>query len=117
MKKVLIVDDSLISRRMIRQLLSNYNLEIEEAKNGTDALGKIQSTLFDIIFLDLLMPDINGLEILEKIKTDNLQTKVIVISADIQETTKAKCFELGAFSFLNKPPKEDELRNILQKLI
>lgn len=117
MKKVLIVDDSLISRRMIRQLISKHNFEIDEAKSGTEALEKIHSEKYDIIFLDLLMPDISGVEVLEKIKEENLELKVIVISADIQETTKAKCKELGAFAFLNKPPKEEELTKVLEQII
>ncbi len=117
MEKVLIVDDSIISRRMIKKLISGYNFEIEEAENGTQALEKIRSSNFAIIFLDLLMPDINGIEILEKLKQDNISAKIVVISADIQETTKAKCKELGAFAFINKPPKEDELNFVLKEQI
>lgn len=117
MKKVLIVDDSLISRKMVRQLVSKYNFEIDEAKSGTEALEKIHSDNFDIVFLDLLMPDINGLDVLKKIKEEQLQSKVIVITADIQETTKSYCKEYGAFAILNKPPKEEELNNVIQQLL
>jgi len=117
MKKVLIVDDSLISRRMISKLISKHNFQIDEAVNGQQALEKIRATQYDIVFLDLLMPDVNGLQILSDLKKENCPTKVIVISADIQETTKQKCKELGAFAFLNKPPKEDELDDVIQKLV
>ncbi len=117
MKKVLIVDDSIIARRMIRQLISKWNFEIDEAKNGVEALEKIHTTKYDLVFLDLLMPDINGVEVLEKLAQEHNQTKVVVISADIQETTKAKCKELGAIAFLNKPPKEEELNYVIQQII
>lgn len=117
MKKVLIVDDSLISRRMIRQLIAKYNFDLDEAKNGNEALDKIHSNNYDIVFLDLLMPDLNGVEVLKKIQQDNIQTKVIVITADIQETTKAQCKEYGAFAILHKPPKEEELSNVIQQII
>ncbi len=117
MKKVLIVDDSLISRRMIRQLVSNFNFDIEEAKNGREALEKIHSSNFDIIFLDLLMPDMDGIEVLKNLNQSKRTEKVVVISADIQQTTKARCMELGAVAFLNKPPKEEEFVNVLKQLI
>ncbi|MGB9770548.1 MAG: response regulator [Candidatus Kapaibacteriota bacterium] len=117
MKKVLIVDDSMISRRMIRQLISKWNFEVDEAKNGSEALDKIRSNQYDFVFLDLLMPDINGIEVLEKLRKEHNETRIVVISADIQETTKTRCKELGAFSFLNKPPKESELDNVIQQLM
>lgn len=117
MKKVLIVDDSLISRRMIRQLIAKWNFDIDEAKNGYEALEKIHSNQYDIVFLDLLMPDISGVNVLEKLNQEHNEIKVVVISADIQETTKERCRQLGAVAFLNKPPKEEELNNVIQQLI
>lgn len=117
MKKVLIVDDSMISRRMIRQLIAKWNFEIDEAKNGTEALEKIHNNQYDIVFLDLLMPDINGVEVLEKLNQEQNPTKIVVISADIQETTKARCRQLGAIAFLNKPPKEEDLNNVIHQLL
>lgn len=117
MTKVLIVDDSIISRRMIRKLISKHNFEIDEATNGKEAIDKIHSNQYDIIFLDLLMPDIDGIQILSRLKSEGIPTKVVVISADIQETTKDKCKELGAFAFINKPPKEEEIDTVIQKLV
>jgi|YNPMSStandDraft_2_1061718.scaffolds.fasta_scaffold01260_3 CheY-like chemotaxis protein len=117
MKKVLIVDDSIISRKMITKLISKHTFQIDEAVNGQQALAKIHSTQYDIIFLDLLMPDIDGIQILSVLNKKRNPTKVVVISADIQETTKQKCKELGAFAFLHKPPKEEELDDVIQKLV
>lgn len=117
MKKVLIVDDSLISRRMIRQLASNFDFDIDEAKNGKEALDKIFSSSYDIVFLDLLMPDIDGIEVLRNLNQSKRSEKVVVISADIQQTTKARCLELGAVAFMNKPPKEEEFFNVVKQLI
>ncbi|MGQ9819703.1 MAG: response regulator [Candidatus Kapaibacteriales bacterium] len=116
MKKVLVVDDSIISRRMLKQMLTPFNFDIDEAKNGTEGLDKILSGHYDLIFLDLLMPDIEGTEILKQLAEKGIKHNVIVISADIQETTKAKCKEYGALAFLNKPPKNDELMKELKKI-
>lgn len=117
MKKVLVVDDSLISRRMVKQLLAPFHFEIEEAKNGTEALEKILTLKYDIIFLDLLMPDMEGTEVLKHLYEKGIKQKIIVISADIQESTKAKCKEYGALAFLNKPPKEEELKQVVEKIL
>lgn len=117
MKKVLVVDDSLISRRMVKQMLANYNFEIDEAHNGTEGLQKILAFDYDIIFLDLLMPDVEGTEILQQLFEKGIKRNIIVISADIQESTKAKCKEFGVLAFLNKPPKEKELNEILFKIL
>lgn len=116
MKKVLVVDDSIISRRMIKQLLAPFNFEIDEAKNGTEGFDKIISENYDLIFLDLLMPDIEGTEILKQLTDKGIKRNIIIISADIQETTKSKCKEYGALAFLNKPPKNDELMQVVQKI-
>lgn len=116
MKKVLIIDDSIISRRMIKQLLAPFNFDIYEAKNGTEGLDKILFEDYDLIFLDLLMPDIEGTQILKQLMEKGIKRNIIVISADIQETTKAKCKEYGALAFLNKPPKNDELIQVVKTI-
>ncbi len=117
MKSVLVVDDSLISRRMIKQMLGAFNVSIDEAKNGTEAIEKVQTNHYDLILLDLLMPDIQGQEVLEFIQKSGINTNVVVISADIQETTKARCKELGAKAFLNKPPKEEEFHYVVKEFL
>lgn len=63
------------------------------------------------------MPDVEGTEILQQLFEKGIKRNIIVISADIQESTKAKCKEFGVLAFLNKPPKEKELNEILFKIL
>jgi CheY-like chemotaxis protein len=82
-----------------------------------EGFEKIQTECPDCIFLDLLMPEMDGYKVLEIIKEKNITTPVVVCSADIQNTAKSKCIELGAFDFLNKPPTQEEVLKVLEKVL
>ena len=71
-------------------------MEISEAVNGLEGIKKIRENTPDLIFLDLLMPELDGFEVLERLKKSDLKIPVIVLTADIQETSKKRCFDLGA---------------------
>ena len=109
MAEILVIDDSKLSQKAISDILNNANHNTIEAYNGLEAIEKIKNDNYDLIILDLLMPKMRGIEFLETIKNNNTNIPVIVLTADIQESTKAHCFELGARKFLNKPVKKEEL--------
>lgn len=114
-KTVLIADDSWVIRQYLSKLLiTNTNYEVIEAVDGIDALEKIETNQPDCILLDLLMPNLNGDDVLETMRKQQIDTPTIIITADIQETTKAKCIKLGAFDFINKPPNEKELLEVVE---
>ena len=80
--RALVIDDSKFSRTIISQVLLQFGFaEIVEAVDGYDALWKIESDTYDLITLDLVMPNINGAEVLKHIRAKTLQTKVIVCSS------------------------------------
>lgn len=105
---VLIVDDSSLSRKIIADLLSGEDLHIIFGKGGKEALEILSEINIDCLLLDLLMPDVDGFDVLEFIQRNNIKVPSIVISADIQDTTRKRVESLGAFGFLNKPPQKDE---------
>lgn len=109
-KLILVADDSWVSRQFLKKLLKdNQYLNVIEANDGLDALNKIEENKPACILCDLLMPNMNGDEVLQRLNESKINTPTIILTADIQETTKARCLELGAFGFLNKPPNEIEL--------
>jgi len=115
---VLISDDSTISRIKIRKSLSTLlNVECTEANDGLDALQKIENQKFDCIILDILMPNMNGIEVLLELKRKNVSVPVVFITADIQQTTIQKCKDLGALAVLGKPFDEQKLHEIIQSLV
>ena len=109
MGKILVIDDSQFQRSKVVGYLTDAGYQTVEAVNGRAGLKLIESETPDLVLLDLLMPELDGFGVLEAMKTNGTSVPVIVLTADIQETRKARCLELGAASFLNKPPKSEAL--------
>lgn len=117
MASVLVVDDSWVARLGLTRMLKTLGHEPAEAENGLLALEILEKQSFDFIFLDLLMPGMEGPEVLQTLMDRKNTIPVIVLSADIQETTKKRCFELGAKSFLKKPPQLAELETVIRNCL
>ncbi|MBW4561036.1 MAG: response regulator [Mojavia pulchra JT2-VF2] len=117
MALVLIIDDAAFSRRMIRKFLQVDGYEILEATNGREGLEMVHNHKPNCVLADLLMPDMNGFEFLQALQDEKLKIPTIIISADIQDGARNQSYSLGAVNFINKPPKENELREVVQKVI
>lgn len=117
---ILAVDDDLINLKLLKSMLTkNPNVkEVIEAKNGADAIGFIKSRNdIDLVLLDIIMPIMNGLEVLRVVRSDDniKQTPIIVLTTD--ETKKTEALELGANSFLMKPIRSVELTERIESLL
>ena len=116
-KKIVLIDDSLLGRLSIRNILIKNGFEdIIEVDDGSKALGRIKETSPILTFLDLLMPEMDGYQVLEELQNQDIATQVIIVSADIQETSKQRCLSLGAAKVLNKPVQEEDVVRILEEL-
>ncbi|MCG6200787.1 response regulator [Psychromonas antarctica] len=112
---LLIVDDSTFSRNMIKRALpSEWDVEVTEVICGEEALEVCQLQQFDIIFLDLTMPDIDGLDVLQTLNERGYQSRIFIISADIQESSKQIAKERGAVDFFPKPITTETLLSMLK---
>ena len=120
MKKVLIVEDEILARLGLRQLVDWKKLELEllpDATDGEEALEMIRNSCPDIILLDLNIPKVSGLEILEFLKKEEMPTKVIVVSCQEEFDVVKKAMKLDAYDYLRKlKSSSDELENILEKV-
>ena len=116
MKKILIIDDSFIMRNWVKKLLKEDGFQFIEANDGKDAIKKMKDNYVDLILLDLLMPKYDGFYFLEQVPEEEAK-KVIVLSADIQDSTRTKVLSYGAAGFLNKPPQADMLKNLMEKIL
>jgi two-component system chemotaxis response regulator CheY len=115
MATILIVDDSKFSRHVAKKAVATTGHYIVEAENGEEALAAVQVHQPDFVLTDLLMPVVDGVEFLERLRGNGSEIPVVVISADIQESTRARCEELGISGFLNKPFNPDELLDHIEK--
>ncbi|HCJ66000.1 MAG TPA: two-component system response regulator [Elusimicrobia bacterium] len=109
--KILIVDDDENVRKVISRLLKNYGYDFDLAKNGAEALEKIKVSLPDLIFLDLMMPRMDGYEVCKRLKKDLLteHLPVIILTGSGDTESKIRCLEAGANDFLTKPIEHTEL--------
>ncbi len=117
MSKVLIIEDSSYMRRMIRGILNADGYEIVEADEGLKGLQMVKTMMPDCVLVDLIMPGIDGLKVLNVLHGELPDIPVIVLTADIQESVREQCLKLGASGFINKPPREDVLRDTVKKII
>ena len=103
MAVILVIDDSSLARASVRKLLAPEGHEILEATSGEEGLEMISRHSPDCILLDILMPGVSGMDILSRLHSEGSRTPVIVVTADIQDSVREKCLELGAFTVINKP--------------
>ena len=115
--KILVVDDSSLARRTVRQLLEQMGHTVEEAVDGPEALERYVLNHHDLVVLDLVMHGMYGLEVLGKFMELNPQLPVIVVTADIQKTTREDAKAAGAAAVINKPLKKEELTSVLDVVL
>ena len=117
MTTILIVDDSGFQRKMIKKALAPLEFTTIEASNGKDALDLLSKEKPDCITLDLGLPDLTGFDLLAEFKKVGLSSPVIVLTADIQSSSKSMCLDLGAKAVLSKPLNGEELRQTITALL
>ncbi len=102
---LLVVDDGDNNRDLLSRRLKKEGFDVDEAENGLQALEKIRNKNFDLVLLDIIMPEMNGYQVLESIKTDKdlAQIPVIMISALDEIDSVVHCIEMGAEDYLQKP--------------
>ena len=119
-KKILIVDDDDLSRKLISRLVSKeFDYEIVSKSNGIEALEYAQEHVPQLIILDLMLPGMNGFEILKKVREDQKfeQTKVVLVSAKSRSEDIERGFDLTADEYITKPFQPKEFAARIRKLL
>jgi CheY-like chemotaxis protein len=102
---ILVVDDDMLNRTVLSANLGEQGYTVATAENGRQALGMLSRQPFDVVLLDLIMPELDGFQVLEQMKRDPVQREipVIVISAMDEMESILRCIEMGATDYLPKP--------------
>lgn len=116
-KKILIVDDSAMSRRMMRRMIEGAGHEVIEAEEGPEGLEKYFLEKPDMVFLDLTMKDMYGLDVLSKLRELDPDARVVIASADIQDMTRELVAGAGADAFINKPLTPEKVIDALNSVL
>ena len=117
--KIVIADDSSLMRDRIKSLLNGLKekLVIHEAENGLDALKLIKDIKPDLSILDIRMPEMNGIEVLMKIRELKMKTKICILTNYAYPQYKKKCFEEGTDYFLSKSEEFEEIKIIITDMV
>jgi len=116
-ERILIVDDEASLRDMLMILLEREGYQVTAADNGQIALDLIQSTTFDLIVSDMKMPRLNGLELLRKVREQDIDTPVLMITAFSSTEDAVEAMKLGAYDYITKPFKNDEIRLVIKNAL
>jgi DNA-binding NarL/FixJ family response regulator len=116
--KVLIADDHSIVREGLKQYVMTLDevKSIDEAVNGNEAWAKIKAGNYDLVILDVAMPGMSGLDVLQKIKSRNIKTSVLILSVYPQEQFAIRAFKLGASGYISKDCAFEELILAIKKI-
>jgi two-component system chemotaxis response regulator CheY len=115
--KILLVDDSGMARRGVRQMLESAGYDVVEAEDGLVALERYFLDKPDLVLLDLVMKGMNGLDVLTKLHQLDADVRVIVVSADVQDSSRELAATGGAAGFLNKPVDRAGLLTAVAKVL
>ena len=117
MAKILIVDDSAMSRRTLRKILESAGQQVIEAEEGVVALERYFLDKPDLVFLDLTMTGMHGIDVLGKLREMDQRACVIIASADIQSSTRELVEAGGASAFINKPFTREKVLSALEEVL
>ena len=115
--KILIVDDEKDIAEILVDLVSSKERAVDVCHNGLDAVESIRNNLYDLIIVDLVMPQVGGLDVLKYAKTANPDVLVIIITGHASLETAVTAIKEGAYDYIRKPCKLDEIRMVVENAI
>ena len=115
--RILIADDEEIVIRSCLRILDGDDFQVEAVQDGREALRKIEENPYDVMILDIMMPNMDGLEVLRRVKETHPNMDVIMITGLSQIDTAVQAMKLGAFDYISKPFEPDELKLVVQRAL
>lgn len=111
--KILLAEDNIINQRVAQTIFKNLGYEITIAQNGKECVDKIKENTFDIVFMDIMMPEKDGLEATAEIRSMGYQLPIIAMTANAREEDKTQAFNSGMNDYLAKPVRIEEIKKVL----
>lgn len=114
---ILVVDDEENARDGLSKILTKEGYKIDVASDGKEAIDSIRKNRFDLVITDMRMPQMDGFEVLREIRKMDDNIGVIMITAFGEVDSYFEAMNLGAFEYINKPVKVDELKRVIAKVL
>lgn len=116
-KRILVVDDEENAREALSKILVHDGYDVSSAANGVEALNYLRSRDADLIITDINMPEMNGLAFLRELIRNRPESNVIMLTAYGEVESYLEAMNLGAFEYINKPIRYDELKKVINKIL
>jgi two-component system, sensor histidine kinase len=115
--KILIAEDNLVNQKLVSRIFAKMGYHIDIVTNGLEAIAAVHSQTYDLIFMDMQMPEMDGLEATRQIRRINSSelTPIIAITANSMADDREKCFESGMNDYIAKPFKASEIRAAIER--
>ena len=115
-RRILIVDDEENARVALSKILAHEGYDVSSAGNGLEALNFLRNHDVELIITDINMPEMNGLAFLRELNRSHPQSNVIMMTAYGEVESYLEAMNLGAFEYINKPVKYDDLKKVINKI-
>ncbi len=113
---ILLAEDNLINQKVAQSIFKNIGYEIDIAKNGKEAVEMMEKGKYDVLFMDLLMPEMDGYQSTREIRKLGHTLPIIAMSADEDDVTRKAAFEAGMVDYVRKPARVETIKQLLIKL-
>lgn len=114
---IIVVDDEEAVRELLARALRKRGYEVATAANGWEALGKVSQEQYDVMFLDISMPEISGLEVLSRMTKDHPDTVVVMLTAVMSMSAESEAMRRAAFAYVKKPCRVTEIAEVAEKAL
>jgi two-component system chemotaxis response regulator CheY len=116
-KRVLVVDDAVVMRMMIKNILSKEGYEVVEAQSGIEAVEKYRAVKPDVVTMDMVMPDMDGISAVRQIIADDPSAKIVMCTSMGQQQLVVEAVQAGAKSFITKPFQPPKILETIGKVL
>ena len=114
---IAVVDDDLLIRKMMTAIFSGINSKVDLFENGEDFLNKVKNDVYDVIFLDMIMPGMSGIDVLIEAKKNGITTPFVILSSVTQRDTVIQALEKGAKRYILKPIKKETVLRKMEEVL
>jgi CheY-like chemotaxis protein len=113
--RILVAEDNKLNQRVAQNLFSKIGFNIELANNGLEAIQKASESTYDIIFMDIFMPEMDGITAVKELKKKGIVVPIVAMTASTDDAEQSRAFEAGMDDYISKPVKADDLLRMLTK--
>ena len=114
---IAVVDDDLLIRKMMTAIFSGINSKVDLFENGEDFLNKVKNDVYDVVFLDMIMPGMSGIDVLIEAKKNGITTPFVILSSVTQRDTVIQALEKGAKRYILKPIKKETVLRKMEEVL